>query len=113
VQCNALSENIIMARRARPAGSDLISTITGTIASHPRLSAAVAFQMGVLLGQVMHYRGATFSALKRGVGAAPEAITSALPSFGLFGDNAQERRGPAPRRAARKTRAPRKRRAAR
>jgi hypothetical protein len=101
----------MMARRARSAGNDLISTITDTIASHPRLSAAVAFQMGMLLGQVMHHRGATFSALKRGVGSAPQAVASALPDFGLFGDGAQDRRGPA-RRAARKTRAPRKRRAA-
>jgi hypothetical protein len=106
-----------MARRARAAGNDLISSITGTIASHPRLSAAVAFQMGVLLGQVMQHRGATFSALKRSVGAAPEAITSALPSFGLSGDGAQKRRGPAARRAARNTsakaRTPHKRRTAR
>jgi hypothetical protein len=74
-----------MARRARASQkSDLIATITDTIATHPRLSAAVAFQMGVLLGQVMQNREATLGALKRSVGAAPAALASALPGFGLF-----------------------------
>jgi hypothetical protein len=74
-----------MARRARASQkSDLIATITDTIASHPRLSAAVAFQMGVLLGQVIQNRNATLTALRRGVGAAPKALASALPGFGFF-----------------------------
>lgn len=96
-----------MARKARAPQSDLISTITDTIASHPRLSAAVAFQMGVLLGQVMQNRGATFSALKRQVESAPAALASALPTFGLFDTEASEstrsRRGGSPRRKTRKT----------
>jgi hypothetical protein len=91
-----------MARRARASHkSDLITTITDTIASHPRLSAAVAFQMGVLLGQVMQNREAAFGALKRGVGAAPAALASALPGFSLF-DTAGTP-SPAPRRRSRKT----------
>jgi hypothetical protein len=91
-----------MARRARaPQKSDLIATITDTIASHPRLSAAVAFQMGVLLGQVMQNREAAFGALKRSVGAAPAALASALPAFGLF-DTASSPVSQAPRRRSRK-----------
>jgi hypothetical protein len=89
-----------MARRARASHkSDLITTITDTIASHPRLSAAVAFQMGVLLGQVMQNREGALGALKRGVGAAPAALASALPGLGLF----EAASSPAPRRRARKT----------
>lgn len=88
-----------MARKPRsPQRSDLIATITDTIASHPRLSAAVAFQMGVLLGQVMHNRTGTLNALRRGVGAAPAALASALPDFGFF-DTQQA----APRKKKRKT----------
>lgn len=97
-----------MARRARTSHkSDLITTITDTIASHPRLSAAVAFQMGVLLGQVMQNREAAFGALKRSVGAAPSALASALPGFGLF-DAASS---PAPRRQSRKPRGRKRRKA--
>jgi hypothetical protein len=71
-----------MARTSRR--SDFVSTITDTIASHPRLSAAVAFQVGVLLGQAMNNRAGAMQALRRGVGAAPAALASALPDFGLF-----------------------------
>lgn len=89
-----------MARTRRsPQRSDLITTITDTIASHPRLSAAVAFQMGVLLGQVMNNREGTLNALKRGVGAAPAAFASALPDFGLFDSTP----APSPRKKRRKT----------
>jgi hypothetical protein len=73
-----------MARTSRTQKSDFITTITDTIASHPRLSAAVAFQMGVLLGQAMNNRTGTMRALRRGVEAAPGAIASALPDFGFF-----------------------------
>lgn len=58
-----------MARTSRR--SDFVSTITDTIASHPRLSAAVAFQMGVLLGQAMNNRAGAMQALRRGVGRRP------------------------------------------
>jgi hypothetical protein len=87
-----------MARNATRRKPDLIAAIADTVASHPRLSAAVAFQMGVLLGQVMNNRDATMRALKRGVGAAPTAIASALPRLGFFESSATT-----PRRAARKT----------
>ncbi len=98
-----------MSRKPRaPQQTDLISTITDTIANHPRLSAAVAFQMGVLLGQVLNNRGATLSALKRQVEAAPAALASALPAFGLFDSPAT---APKRKKAARKT-ASRKRRKA-
>lgn len=77
-----------MARRAKSSGSssgsqDLIGRISDTIASHSRLSAAAAFQMGVLLGQVMNNTGAMKS-LKKTVTAAPGAIASSIPTFGLF-----------------------------
>jgi hypothetical protein len=88
-----------MARKARAAHkSDLITTITETITNNPRLSAAVAFQMGVLLGQVMNNREGAMNALRRGMGAAPAAFASALPTFGLFDTPAA-----APRKAPRKT----------
>lgn len=100
-----------MARRLRsPQRSDLVSTITETIANHPRLSAAVAFQMGILLGQAMNTRASTFRALKRGVGAAPAAIASALPDFGFFDTESapapaqRKRRHKAARRGRRKAR---------
>lgn len=83
------------ATRRKP---DLIVTIADMVASHPRLSAALAFQMGVLLGQVINNRAATMRALKRGAGAAPAAIASALPRLGLFESGAAA----SPRRATRK-----------
>jgi hypothetical protein len=83
------------ATRRKP---DLIAAIADTVANHPRLSAAVAFQMGVLLGQVINNRAATMRALKRGAGAAPAAIASALPRLGLFETGATA----SPHRTARK-----------
>jgi hypothetical protein len=88
-----------MARNATRRKPDLIAAIADTVASHPRLSAAVAFQMGVLLGQVMNNRDAAMRALRRGVGAAPTAIASALPRLGLFESGSAA----APRRITRKT----------
>lgn len=87
-----------MARNATRRKPDLIASIANTVASHPRLSAAVAFQMGVLLGQVINNRAATMRVLKRGAGAAPAAIASALPRLGLF----ESETAASPRRAARK-----------
>ena len=73
-----------MARGAQSSHSqDLIGRISDTIASHSRLSAAAAFQMGVLLGQVMTHTGALKS-LKKTMAAAPGAIASNIPTFGLF-----------------------------
>ena len=73
-----------MARGAQPSHSqDLIGRISDTIASHSRLSAAAAFQMGVLLGQVMTNTGALKS-LKKTMAAAPGAIASNIQTFGLF-----------------------------
>ena len=65
--------------------NDLISKISDTITNHSRLSAAAAFQMGVLLGQVMHNTGA-LKGLRKSVAAAPSAIASTIPTFGLFDD---------------------------
>lgn len=75
-----------MARGARSSHSqDLIGRISDTIANHSRLSAAAAFQMGVLLGQVMTNTGA-LKGLKKTMAAAPGAIASSIPTFGLFED---------------------------
>jgi hypothetical protein len=73
-----------MARSVSAHGSqDLIGRISDTIASHPRLTAAAAFQMGVLLGQAMQNSGA-LRGIGRKVAAAPGMIASRLPTFGLF-----------------------------
>jgi hypothetical protein len=73
-----------MARKTQSSHSDdLIGRISDTIANNSRLSAAAAFQMGVLLGQVMNNSGA-FAGLKKTMAAAPGAIASHIPTFGLF-----------------------------
>ena len=73
-----------MARKTQSSHSDdLIGRISDTIANHSRLSAAAAFQMGVLLGQVMNNTGA-LTGLKKTMAAAPGAIASHFPTFGLF-----------------------------
>lgn len=74
-----------MARSTQASGSqDLIGRISDTIANHPRLSAAAAFQMGVLLGQVMQQNSATFRQIGRKMAVAPAALASSIPTFGLF-----------------------------
>jgi hypothetical protein len=98
-----------MARSPKASGSqDLIGRISDTITNHSRLSAAAAFQMGVLLGQVMHNTGA-LKGIGRTVEAAPGAIASSIPTFGLFESKSavasRRRRGrakPAARRSAAK-----------
>jgi len=85
--------------RTTSSGTDLIGRISDTIASHTRLSAAAAFQMGVLLGQVMNQTGA-MKELRRTVAAAPGAIASSLPSLGLFETKRSRRKTPARRQAA-------------
>ena len=86
---------------------DLIGRISDTIAGHSRLSAAVAFQMGVLLGQVLNNAGA-FSGLKKTMAAAPGAVAAHIPTFGLFEGKARKpsrrRASPAARTTAKKTR---------
>lgn len=73
-----------MARSAKSSGSqDLIGHISDTIAEHPRVSAAAAFQMGVLLGQAMQNVGALKS-IGQKMAAAPAALASSIPTFGLF-----------------------------
>lgn len=73
-----------MARTAKLSSSrDLIGRISDTIAEHPRVSAAAAFQMGVLLGQAMQNAGALKS-IGRKMAAAPAALASSIPAFGLF-----------------------------
>jgi len=63
-----------MARSARSSHSqDLIGRISNTIADHPRVSAAAAFQMGVLLGQAMQNAGA-LKDIGRKMAAAPAAF---------------------------------------
>jgi hypothetical protein len=100
-----------MARSAKAPSSspqDLISRISDTIADHPRVSAAAAFQMGVLLGQVMQNSG-TLKGIGRRMAAVPGAIASSVPTFGLFdsGESAKPRRrgarGPNRRAAAAKS----------
>jgi hypothetical protein len=85
-----------MARDPHSSDHDFVGRITDMIASHSKLSAAAAFQMGVLLGQVMNNTGA-LKGIQKTMAAAPGAIASHLPSFGLFDSK------PAPRKAARKT----------
>lgn len=93
-----------MARSTKPSGSqDLIGRISDTIAEHPRVSAAAAFQMGVLLGQAMQNAGA-LKGIGRKMAAAPGAIAASIPTFGLFDSHADETSGsktarPANRRA--------------
>ncbi len=73
-----------MARSTKSSGSqDLVGRISDTIAEHPRVSAAAAFQMGVLLGQALQNTGA-LKGLGRKMAAAPGAIAASLPTFGLF-----------------------------
>ncbi len=72
------------------------------------LSAAAAFQMGVLLGQVMNNTGA-LSGLKKTMAAAPGAIAAHIPTFGLFDDKPVRKRRAAVARA-RPALAPRRRR---
>jgi hypothetical protein len=88
-----------MARSAKPFRSqDLIGQISDTIANHPRLSAAAAFQMGVLLGQVMQNSSA-IRGLTRKITSAPGTIASSIPTFGLFdGGHSEEPRAAASRR---------------
>ena len=83
-----------MARRAKQSGShDLIGYISDTIANNSRLSAAAAFQMGVLLGQLTNNTGA-LKGIKRTVAAAPGAIASSIPTFGFFDSKpAKKKRG--------------------
>lgn len=81
-----------MARNTHPTGSkDLIHRISDTIADHPRLSAAAAFQMGVLLGQVMQQNSGTFRQIGRKMAEAPGAIAASIPTFGLFDTSAEKR----------------------
>lgn len=73
-----------MVRSAKPSASqDLIGRISDTIAEHPRVSAAAAFQMGVLLGQAMQNAGA-LKRIGRKMAAAPAALASSIPTFGFF-----------------------------
>src|SRR5262245_35843007 len=73
-----------MARATRSSPSHaLMGRISDTFASHSRRSAAAAFQLGVLLGQVMNNTGA-LTGLKKTMAAAPGAIASHIPTFGLF-----------------------------
>jgi hypothetical protein len=73
-----------MARSAKSSGSqDLIGRISDTIAEHPRVSAAAAFQMGVLLGQAMQNAGA-LKGIGQKMAAAPAALASSIPTFGFF-----------------------------
>lgn len=73
-----------MVRTARSSNSqDLIGRISDTIAEHPRVSAAAAFQMGVLLGQAMQNAGG-LKGIGRKMAAAPAALASSVPTFGLF-----------------------------
>lgn len=66
-----------------PGSQDLVGRISDTIANHPHLSAAAAFQMGVLLGQAMQNSGA-LKGISRKVAAAQGVLASRLPTFGLF-----------------------------
>ncbi len=99
-----------MARSVQSSHSqDLIGRISDTIASHSRLSAAAAFQMGVLLGQVMTNTGA-LKGLKKTMAAAPGAIAASIPTFGLFEDKparktSRRRRATASQSPAKRTRA--------
>jgi hypothetical protein len=73
-----------MTRSARSSNSqDLSGRISDTIAEHPRVSAAAAFQMGVLLGQAIQNAGALKS-IGRKMAAAPAALASSIPAFGFF-----------------------------
>ncbi len=75
-----------MARTAKSGPQDLISRISDTIADHPRVSAAAAFQMGVLLGQAMQHSD-TLKGLGCKMAAAPGMLASSLPTFGFFDDS--------------------------
>ncbi|MFZ5689906.1 MAG: hypothetical protein ACOY5F_01490 [Pseudomonadota bacterium] len=91
-----------MARSARSSHSqDLIGRISNTIADHPRVSAAAAFQMGVLLGQAMQNAGA-LKDIGRKMAAAPAALASSIPTFGLFDSAAPKKSRSARSKAATK-----------
>lgn len=95
-----------MARSTRSSPShDLVSRISDTIANHSRLSAAAAFQMGVLLGQVMNNTGA-LTGLKKTMAAAPGAIASHIPTFGWFEDKPARKTSRRRRSAATASRSP-------
>lgn len=73
-----------MARPTKSSGSqDFINRISDTISEHPRVSAAAAFQMGVLLGQAMQNARA-LKGIGQKMAAAPAALASSIPTFGLF-----------------------------
>jgi hypothetical protein len=89
-----------MARTARWSGSqDLIGRISDTIAEHPRVSAAAAFQMGVLLGQAMQNAG-SLKRIGRKLATAPAALASSIPTFGLFEASTPAKTQPAQRKSA-------------
>jgi hypothetical protein len=88
-----------MARNPKSSGSqDLIGRISDTIAEHPRVSAAAAFQMGVLLGQAMQNAGA-LKGIGRRMAAASGAVASSIPTFGLFDGGAADKPHSEPARA--------------
>lgn len=72
---------------SRPNG--LFTRISDTIADHPRVSAAAAFQIGALLGQALQNSGA-LKGIARKMAAAPGAIASSFPKFGFVHDAAQK-----------------------
>jgi hypothetical protein len=89
-----------MARNTKSSGSqDLIGRISDTIAAHPRVSAAAAFQMGVLLGQAMQNAGA-LKGIGRKMAAASGAVASSIPTFGLFDSSPAEKAAPKTARAS-------------
>lgn len=102
-----------MARSARSSNSrDLIGRISDTIAEHPRVSAAAAFQMGVLLGQAIQNAGA-LKGIGRKMAAAPAALASSVPTLGFFDPAAPSKKAKGRGKAsARTSTAARKRRAA-
>jgi hypothetical protein len=58
----------------------LVQNVADTISSHPRMSAAVAFELGILLGQLVNQRQAALRAVKR----APSSVAAAMPSLPFF-----------------------------
>lgn len=84
-----------MAKRARAkkassskSSSGLVQSVADTISSHPRMSAAVAFELGILLGQLVNQREAAVRAVKR----APASVAAAMPSLPFFNDRSSKRK---------------------
>lgn len=94
-----------MAKRTRAkkassskSSSGLVQSVADTISSHPRMCAAVAFELGILLGQLVNQREAAVRAVRR----APASVAAAMPSLPFFNGRSKGRKTDGRKSGARK-----------